>query len=58
MNGEVQQNFPYPLGDRDLFAAFIRKLKAGGRAAVVIKNTFLSMTIMRQQLFEKSLEHL
>ena len=41
---EVQQNFPIPSGETAyLFMQhFIRKLKAGGRAAVVIKNTFLS----------------
>ena len=41
---EVRQNFPIPSGETAyLFMQhFIRKLKAGGRAAVVIKNTFLS----------------
>lgn len=43
---EVQQNFPIKSGETAyLFLQhFIRKLKAGGRAAVVIKNTFLSNT--------------
>ena len=43
---EVQQNFPIPTGETAyLFLQhFIRKLRAGGRAAVVIKNTFLSNT--------------
>ena len=41
---EVQQNFPIRTGETAyLFLQhFIRKLRAGGRAAVVIKNTFLS----------------
>ncbi len=41
---EVQQNFPIRTGETAfLFLQhFIRSLKAGGRAAVVIKNTFLS----------------
>ncbi|HEU5117314.1 MAG TPA: N-6 DNA methylase [Isosphaeraceae bacterium] len=43
---EVQQNFPIRTGETAfLFLQhFIKKLKAGGRAAVVIKNTFLSNT--------------
>ncbi len=43
---QVQQNFPIRSGETAyLFLQhFIRKLKAGGRAAVVIKNTFLSNT--------------
>ena len=43
---EVQQNFPIRTGETAyLFLQhFIRKLRAGGRAAVVIKNTFLSNT--------------
>ena len=43
---EVQQNFPIKTGETAfLFLQhFIRMLKAGGRAAVVIKNTFLSNT--------------
>ena len=41
---EVQQNFPIKSGETAyLFLQhFIRKLKVGGRAAIVIKNTFLS----------------
>lgn len=43
---EVQQNFPIKTGETaSLFLQhFIKILKAGGRAAVVIKNTFLSNT--------------
>ena len=41
---EVQQNFPIKTGETAfLFLQhFIKKLKPGGRAAIVIKNTFLS----------------
>ncbi len=41
---EVQQNFPIKTGETAFlfFQHFIRSLKAGGRAAIVIKNTFLS----------------
>ena len=41
---EVQQNFPIKTGETAfLFLQhFIKKLKAGGRAGVIIKNTFLS----------------
>ncbi len=41
---EVQQNFPIKTGETAfLFLQhFVKRLKAGGRAAVVIKNTFLS----------------
>ena len=41
---EVQQNFPIKTGETAfLFLQhFIKKLRAGGRAAIVIKNTFLS----------------
>lgn len=56
---EVQQNFPIKSGETAyLFLQhFIRKLKAGGRAAVVIKNTFLSNTdnasvSLRKELLE------
>lgn len=56
---EVQQNFPIKSGETAyLFLQhFIRKLKAGGRAAVVIKNTFLSNTdnasvALRKELLE------
>ncbi len=43
---EIQQNFPIKSGETAfLFLQhFIKMLKAGGRAAVVIKNTFLSNT--------------
>jgi len=43
---EVQQNFPIKTGETAfLFLQhFIKILKAGGRAAIVIKNTFLSNT--------------
>ncbi|MFA5960556.1 MAG: class I SAM-dependent DNA methyltransferase [Tatlockia sp.] len=43
---EVQQNFPIKTGETAfLFLQhFIKSLKAGGKAAVVIKNTFLSNT--------------
>jgi type I restriction enzyme M protein len=43
---EVQQNFPIKTGETAfLFLQhFVKSLKAGGRAAVVIKNTFLSNT--------------
>ena len=54
---EVQQNFPIKTGETAfLFLQhFIKMLKPGGRAAVVIKNTFLSNTdnaaiALRQQL--------
>ena len=43
---EVQQNFPIKTGETAfLFLQhFVKSLKAGGRAAIVIKNTFLSNT--------------
>jgi type I restriction enzyme M protein len=43
---EVQQNFPIKTGETAfLFMQhFVKSLRAGGRAAVVIKNTFLSNT--------------
>ncbi len=43
---EVQQNFPIRTGETAFFFLqhFIKMLKAGGRAGVVIKNTFLSNT--------------
>ena len=43
---EVQQNFPIKTGESAfLFLQhFIKSLKTGGRAAIVIKNTFLSNT--------------
>lgn len=56
---EVQQNFPIKTGETAyLFLQhFIRYLKAGGRAGVVIKNTFLSNTdnasiALRRKLLE------
>jgi type I restriction enzyme M protein len=56
---EVQQNFPIKTGETAyLFLQhFIRSLKAGGRAAIVIKNTFLSNTdnasvALRKELLE------
>ena len=56
---EVQQNFPIKSGETAyLFLQhFIRKLKASGRGAVVIKNTFLSNTdnasiALRKELLE------
>ena len=56
---EVQQNFPIRSGETAyLFLQhFIRKLRAGGRAAVVIKITFLSNTdnasvALRRELLE------
>ncbi len=43
---EVQQNFPIRTGETALLFLqhFIKSLKAGGRAGIVIKNTFLSNT--------------
>ncbi|MFS1413675.1 type I restriction endonuclease subunit M [Vibrio sp. 10N.286.49.C2] len=56
---EVQQNFPIKTGETAfLFLQhFIKKLRAGGRGAVVIKNTFLSNTdnaaiALRKELLE------
>jgi len=56
---EVQQNFPIKTGETAfLFLQhFIKRLKAGGRAAVVIKNTFLSNSdnaakALRRELLE------
>jgi type I restriction enzyme M protein len=56
---EVQQNFPIKSGETAyLFLQhFIRKLRAGGRGGVVIKNTFLSNTdtasvALRKELLE------
>jgi type I restriction enzyme M protein len=56
---EIQQNFPIKTGETAfLFLQhFIKKLKAGGRAAIVIKNTFLSNTdnasvALRKELLE------
>jgi type I restriction enzyme M protein len=56
---EIQQNFPIKTGETAyLFLQhFIRSLRAGGRGAVVIKNTFLSNTdsasiTLRKELLE------
>lgn len=56
---EVQQNFPIKSGETAYLYLphFIRKLKAGGRGAVVIKDTFLSKTdgasvVLRKELLE------
>lgn len=56
---EIQQNFPIKTGETAfLFLQhFIKYLKAGGRAAVVIKNTFLSNSdnasrALRRELLE------
>lgn len=54
---EVQQNFPIRSGETAyLFLQhFIRSLKTGGRAAIVIKNTFLSngdAAALRKELLE------
>ena len=61
---EVQHNFPIRSGETAyLFLQhFIRKLRAGGRAAVVIKNTFLSNTdnasvALRRELLESCTLH-
>ena len=52
---EVQQNFPIKTGETAfLFLQhFIKYLKAGGRSAVVIKNTFLSsVAVPAREVFE------
>ncbi len=61
---EVQQNFPIKTSETAfLFLQhFIKSLKAGGRAAVVIKNTFLSNSdnaakALRQELLESCKLH-
>ena len=61
---EVQQNFPIKTSETAfLFLQhFIKTLKAGGRAAVVIKNTFLSNAdnaakALRQELLENCKLH-
>jgi type I restriction enzyme M protein len=58
---EVQQNFPIKTGETaSLFLQhFIKSLRAGGRAGIVIKNTFLSNADnasinLRKQLLESS----
>lgn len=54
---EVQQNFPIKTGETAfLFLQhFIKNLKAGGRAAVVIKNTFLSNSDNASKALRKEL---
>ena len=54
---EVQQNFPIKTGETAfLFLQhFIKSLKAGGRAAVVIKNTFLSNSDNASKALRKEL---
>ena len=54
---EVQQNFPIQTGETAfLFLQhFIKHLKAGGRAAVVIKNTFLSNSDNASRTLRKEL---
>ncbi len=61
---EVQHNFPIRSGETAyLFLQhFIRKLRAGGRAAVVIKNTFLTnpdhaSVALRRELLESCTLH-
>jgi len=61
---EVQQNFDIKTGETAfLFLQhFIKSLKTGGRAAIVIKNTFLSNTdnasiSLRKQLLESCVLH-
>ncbi|HET6225101.1 MAG TPA: N-6 DNA methylase [Bacteroidia bacterium] len=61
---EVQQNFPIRTGETaSLFLQhFIKILKAGGKAGIVIKNTFLSNTdnasvALRKQLLESCTLH-
>ncbi len=61
---EVQQNFPIKTGETAfLFLQhFIKMLKAGGRAGVIIKNTFLSNTdnasvSLRKELLQSSSLH-
>lgn len=59
IRSEIQQNFPIKTGETAylFLQLFIKSLKANGRAAVVIKNTFLSNTdnasiSLRKQLLE------
>ena len=59
---EVQQNIPIKTGETACLQHFIKKLKAGGRAAVVITNTFLSDSdnasrALRQELLESCKLH-
>lgn len=55
---EVQQNFPIKSGETAymFLQHFIRMMKAGGRAGIVIKNTFLSngdARLLRKKLLEE-----
>ena len=57
---EIRQNFPIKTGETAymFLQHFIKKLKAGGRCGMVIKNTFLSNTdhasiALRKQLLEE-----
>lgn len=54
---EVQQNFPIKTGETAILFLqhFIKMLKAGGRAAVVIKNTFLSNSDNASKALRKEL---
>ena len=56
-NKQIQMNFPIKTGETAfLFLQhFIRSLKAGGRAAIVIKNTFLSNSDNASQSLRKEL---
>jgi type I restriction enzyme M protein len=56
---EIQQNFPIRTGETAyLFLEhFIKSLKAGGRAGIVIKNTFLSNTDNASVSLRKELLH-
>ncbi|MFK7945453.1 MAG: N-6 DNA methylase, partial [Paracoccaceae bacterium] len=63
-NKQLQQNFPIKSSESAymFMQHFIESLKAGGRAAVVIKNTFLSYTdgasvALRKQLLEACALH-
>ncbi len=58
-HAEVQRNFPVKTGATELLFLqhFIKRLRAGGEAAIVIKNTFLSntdnaTTSVRKELLE------
>ncbi|MFA7167071.1 MAG: N-6 DNA methylase [Desulfoplanes sp.] len=54
---EIQQNFPIKTGETAfLFLQhFIKRLRAGGRAAVIIKNTFLSNSDNASKALRKEL---
>lgn len=57
IRSETQQNFPIKTGETALLFLqhFIKMLKAGGRAGIVIKNTFLSNTDNASVLVRKLL---